>query len=179
MTEMPPRIIRTERLLLRFPEMVDAEAIFDAYARDAEVTRYLTWRPNVSLAETEEFMRGRLEELKGGKKYAWLITRGEGQAGIGMIEISADRHRAMVGYVLARSEWGKGYMTEALRAVIGAAFMLPRVYRVWAVCDVDNIGSARVMEKAGMIFEGVLRRWAMHHNVSDEPRDVRCYALTR
>jgi [ribosomal protein S5]-alanine N-acetyltransferase len=169
MTQTPPRIIRTERLLLRFPEMADAKVIFDAYARDAEVTRYLTWLPNVSLVETEKFMRGKLEELKAGKKYSWLITRGEGQPGVGMIEISNDGHKAAAGYVLARSEWGKGYMTEALRAVIGAAFMLPRVYRVWAVCDVENVASARVLEKAGMSFEGV----------SDEPRDARCYAATR
>ncbi|HYH85302.1 MAG TPA: GNAT family N-acetyltransferase [Pyrinomonadaceae bacterium] len=179
MTQTPPRIIRTERLFLRPPEMTDAEAIFDAYARDTEVTRYLSWRADASVAETREFMRGRLEELKAGKKYAWLITKGEGQAGVGMIDISNDRHKASVGYVLARTEWGKGYMTEALRAVIGAAFTLPQVYRVWAVCDVDNVGSARVLEKAGMIFEGVLKRWTMHPNVSDEPRDVRCYAVTR
>jgi RimJ/RimL family protein N-acetyltransferase len=179
MNETPPRIIRTERLLLRFPELADAVTIFDAYARDAEVTRFLTWRPNTSLAETEEFMRGRLAEIRAGRKYSWLINADEGTRVIGMIEFSNDGHRAAVGYVLARSEWGKGYMTEALRAVISTAFMLPRIYRVWAICDVENVGSARVLEKAGMIFEGVLKRWAVHPNIGSEPRDVRCYARTR
>lgn len=179
MAETPPRIIRTERLLLRFPELADAKDIFRAYASDAEVTRFLTWRPNTSLAETEEFLRGRLDEIRLGRKYSWLITTGEDAEGCGMIEISNEGHRAAIGYILARPEWGKGYMTEALRAVISAAFTLPPIYRVWAVCDVENIASARVLEKAGMSFEGVLRRWAVHPNLGPEPRDARCYAVTR
>ncbi len=70
-------------------------------------------------------------------------------------------------------------MTEALRAVIDYAFRDPRVYRVWAVCDAENVASARVLEKAGMSFEGVLRRYGIHPNISPEPRDARCYARVR
>jgi ribosomal-protein-alanine N-acetyltransferase len=55
----------------------------------------------------------------------------------------------------------------------------PAVFRIGAVCDVDNIGSARVMEKAGLVREGVLRRWLVHPNISDEPRDCFSYARTR
>jgi ribosomal-protein-alanine N-acetyltransferase len=47
---------------------------------------------------------------------------------------------------------------------------------VWAVCDVDNLASARVLEKAGMGREGRLRRWVLHPNVSAAPRDCWCYA---
>jgi RimJ/RimL family protein N-acetyltransferase len=53
------------------------------------------------------------------------------------------------------------------------------MWRVWGVCDVENVGSARVMEKAGLSFEGVLRRHTIHPNVGTEPRDMRCYAKTR
>ena len=53
------------------------------------------------------------------------------------------------------------------------------MYRVYAYCDVENLASARVMEKAGMSFEGVLRRWGVHPNRSSEPRDCRCYAAVR
>ena len=81
--------------------------------------------------------------------------------------------------MLARAEWGKDYMTEALRAVIEFAFTLPKVRRVWAVCDVDNTASARVMEKAGLEREGILRKYAAHSNVSSEPRDVFCYSIVR
>lgn len=59
------------------------------------------------------------------------------------------------------------------------ALRQPAVFRIGAVCDVDNIGSARVMEKAGLVREGVLRRWLVHPNISDEPRDCFSYARTR
>lgn len=54
---------------------------------------------------------------------------------------------------------------------------LPGVHRVCAYCDVDNAASARVMEKVGMVHEGTLRRWAIHPNVSDSPRDVLVYVV--
>ena len=59
------------------------------------------------------------------------------------------------------------------------AFENPCMYRVWAVCDVDNVASARVLEKAGMSFEGILRRYQIHPNIGPEPRDARCYARMR
>jgi ribosomal-protein-alanine N-acetyltransferase len=55
----------------------------------------------------------------------------------------------------------------------------PAVFRISAVCDVDNIGSARVMEKADLVREGVLRRWLVHPNISDQPRDCFSYARVR
>jgi [ribosomal protein S5]-alanine N-acetyltransferase len=55
----------------------------------------------------------------------------------------------------------------------------PDVWRIGDVCDVENVGSARVMEKAGLTREGLLRRWMMHPNVSDAPRDCFIYARVR
>ena len=55
----------------------------------------------------------------------------------------------------------------------------PLVFRISAVCDVENVGSARVLEKSGFVREGVLRRWMMHPNVSNEPRDCYSYARVR
>jgi ribosomal-protein-alanine N-acetyltransferase len=70
-------------------------------------------------------------------------------------------------------------MTEVLAEVVTWALKQPSVFRISAVCDVENIGSARVMEKAGLVREGLLRRWLMHPNVSDEPRDCFSYARVR
>ena len=64
-------------------------------------------------------------------------------------------------------------------AVVDWALTQQGLWRIWAVCDVQNPASARVMEKAGMQREGVLRRWITHPNVSHEPRDCLCYALVR
>ena len=175
----PAPVIETSRLVLRPPRADDAAAIFDSYAQDAEVTRYLSWTPHGSIADTEEFLRGVVEPAEGEWGYTWVVTERAGGALCGMIALRPDGHKAEVGYVLARRCRGRGYMTEALRAVLDFAFTLPGVYRVWGVCHVDNGASARVMEKAGMAFEGVLRRYVVLPNVGPEPCDARCYALVR
>jgi [ribosomal protein S5]-alanine N-acetyltransferase len=81
--------------------------------------------------------------------------------------------------VLARDHWGQGIMPEALQAVVDLFWSDPAVFRIWAICDVENPASARVLEKIGMVREGTLRRFVMHPNISPEPRDAYCYALTR
>jgi RimJ/RimL family protein N-acetyltransferase len=176
---VPPTIL-TERLLLRWPRMEDAEAVFDSYAQDEEVTRYLRWAPHGEPRETWEFLWRTVNAAADGSRQTWAITLRDdpGDTLRGMIELTMHDFKAEVGYVLARPFWGRGLMTEALRAVVEFAFCRG-LYRVWGVCDVDNTASARVMEKAGMRFEGVLRRFMLHPNVSNEPRDARCYAATR
>lgn len=176
---MPSPILLTERLTLRPPRLADAQAIFDAYAQDAEVTRYLIWSPHSSVAETEDYLRRSLAEAAGGAKYPFVIEKRDDESVLGVIDLRVDRFKAEVGYVLARGAWGKGYMTEALRAVVEFAFTLPEVRRVGAFCDVENLASARVMEKAGMEREGVLRKFGIHPNASAEPRDVFCYSVVR
>ncbi len=97
-----------------------------------------------------------------------------------MIELRIDTTtRAELGYVLARPAWGQGYMTEAVQTLAHLALHEIPVARVSAVCDVDNLASARVLEKSGLLREGRLRRYIMHRNVSDEPRDVYLYARSR
>ncbi|HVF50539.1 MAG TPA: GNAT family N-acetyltransferase [Pyrinomonadaceae bacterium] len=171
--------LETPRLVLRRPRPDDAEAVFFGYARDAEVCRYMTWRPNESVVQTEGFMHNILARVDEGKSFTWAITQRGDDTLIGMIELRPDGHKADFGYVLARAFWGRSLMTEALLAVLDFAFTLPGIYRVWGVCDVDNIASARVMEKSGLTYEGTLRRDTIHPNISDEPRDVRCYARVR
>jgi ribosomal-protein-alanine N-acetyltransferase len=85
----------------------------------------------------------------------------------------------LFGYVLDRSFWGRGLMPEALRFAVDWALAQPEVFRAYAFCDVDNPSSARVMEKAGMIREGVLRRWHVCPNIGPDPRDCILCAKVR
>lgn len=175
----PPETIQTERLLLRKPRMEDAPVIFESYARDPEVSRYLAWMPHKNIRETEQFLLacGHLWQTE--KDYAYVVTMKEAGRLIGMFGLHPMKMKVEVGYALARPYWGKGYTSEALRAVIGWAFSQPEIYRVQAFCDVENIASARVMEKAGMTREGLLRRYVLHPNISDEPRDAYLYAVVK
>jgi [ribosomal protein S5]-alanine N-acetyltransferase len=70
-------------------------------------------------------------------------------------------------------------MTEALAEVTRWALDREDIWRIGDVCDVENLASARVMEKVGMTRDGLLRRWTMHPNVSDEPRDCFSFAKVR
>ena len=159
--------------------MEDAEAIFAEYAQDAEVTKYLTWRPTGNIEDTRKHLRTSATAWKEGKAFQWVILRKEDDQLLGAVGVRVDGHKVELGYVLARRFWGKGYMTETVRAVVNWALKEKEVYRIWAVCDVENQASARVMEKVGMQCEGILHRWTMHPNRSDEPRDCYCYAITK
>ena len=79
--------------------------------------------------------------------------------------------RAMFGYVLAKKFWGHGMTAEALAFLVDWSLRQPEIHRAWAFCDVENAASARVMEKAGMVREGVLRRWLVSPTLGPEPRD--------
>ena len=175
----PPESFETERLRLRKPVMEDADVIFDKYAQDPDVTKYLTWRPNRSVGETREFLQASLVAWREGRSYHWTIVRKEDQELMGMINARVENHKCQLGYVLARAYWGKGYMTEALRKLVAWALEQPEISRIWSVCDIENRASARVMEKGGMRREGTLPRWSVHPNLSPAPRDSYCYSVAR
>jgi RimJ/RimL family protein N-acetyltransferase len=175
----PPEIIETLRLALRPPIMTDAEAIFSCYAQDAEVAKYMIWRPHTDLDETRDFVNRCVLAWDDGSAYPWVITRKEDGGLIGMIECRVRGFSMDIGYVLARAYWGRGYMPEAARSIIEWGLSREGIFRVWALCDVDNRASARVMEKVGMQREGILRRCSLHPNISDEPRDVYCYSVVK
>ena len=172
-----PYVIQTKRLVLRKPRMDDAPFIFERYGQDPEVTRYLIWTPHKHIGETEAFLQRCMNVWEQGKSFPYVITLQENDDPIGMIEVHHQGFKLEIGYVLARTFWGKGYMTEALRAVVDWAFAQSDIFRMQAICDVENIGSARVMEKAGMTREGLLRRYVLHPNISDEPRDAYLYGI--
>jgi ribosomal-protein-alanine N-acetyltransferase len=175
----PPPQIDTSRLRLRRLAIENAAAIFARYAQDPEVTRYLIWRPHQSIAETEAYIESRIEAWESGMAFTYALTLAGDPTAIGAIELRPGPHGVEFGYVLARPHWGHGYMAEALRALVDWALAQAGVWRAWAYCDAENAASARVMEKAGLAFEAVLGRWAVHPNLSPEPRDCRVYARLR
>ena len=177
-----PERFETERLVLRRPVMADAQAMFEGYSRNAEVTRYLQFRPHTDVAETRLFIRRCAGVWRRGTSFPWVITLRSSGDLVGAIEMrphAEASHRVEVGYVLAQRHWGHGYMPEALRAITDWALEQPSIYRVEAECDLENVRSARVMEKAGFEREGILRRWMVFPNRSDEPRDVVRYSRVR
>jgi RimJ/RimL family protein N-acetyltransferase len=176
---MLPKRFETARLVLRPIAHGDAPTIFARYAQDPEVVRYLTWRPHRSQAETEAYIARCLATPADMARTYVLTARAAGDL-LGAFDLRRPvTHRLDCGYVLARPYWGRGLMTEALSEMVRWAMRRDDIWRVGAVCDVDNFASARVMEKAGLEREGVLRRWLVHPNLGPEPRDCFSYAKSR
>ncbi|MGB5810149.1 MAG: GNAT family N-acetyltransferase [Polyangiales bacterium] len=178
--EFPPERLETARLTLRRPTLDDAEAAFEAYTSDESITRYLTWSAHASVAETREFFQQTIDawDLRMGHR-VWLLERKEDQLVMGTLGCTVNFHRVEVGFALARRFWGQGLMPEALGCVCEAAFQDPRIARIQAHCDEENCQSARVMEKAGMKREALMRSYGDLPNRSSEPRDCLLYARVR
>jgi [ribosomal protein S5]-alanine N-acetyltransferase len=176
---MLPPGFQTARLILRPIEVGDADAIFDGYAQDNEVTRYMTWRPHRNISDAHAFIAVCLATPRE-RSLTYAITGRSDHRLRGVFELRRPAaYRLGYGYVLARQFWGQGLMSEALTAAVEWALAQSDVWRIGDVCDVDNLASARVMEKAGMTREALLRRWSMHPNVSSEPRDCFSYVKAR
>jgi [ribosomal protein S5]-alanine N-acetyltransferase len=170
------------RLSARPPRVDDAEAVFAAYAADPVVTRYLSWRNYSEVGPVREFLRGVVRTWEAGETsghFAWMLCLRDTDTPIGSIGVNLDVHGVLTGYVLGRAHWGRGLMTEAMAYVTTWTLAQPALHRVWAFCDVENPASARVMEKAGMKCEGMLRRWHSCPTIGPEPRDCLVYAKVR
>lgn len=175
----PPERIETERLVLRVPALTDAVALFDTYTQDPEVTRYVMWRPHTNIDQTLDFLKDCVAAWGGVRRFPYVITLKGTDNPIGMVDFHITGFTVGIGYVIGRAYWGRGYVPEAVRAVVDWALNQPSIYRICADCDVENTASTRVMEKVGMQREGMLRRHAIHPNISDEPRDCYLYAIVK
>ena len=170
--------IETERLVLRKLRMEDAEDMFE-YGGDPEIAFRGLWPPLESLEESRADIADALERYATGGNMSWAIEHRADRKMIGRIGLgpySRMNRRAEVGYAMNRHYWGQGLATEAVRGVVGFAFSQLGLNRVQAIVLPDNTGSMRVLEKAGMQREGLLRKYQY---VLGDYWDVYMYALLR
>jgi [ribosomal protein S5]-alanine N-acetyltransferase len=172
-----PERIETARLVLRKPVAGDAPAIFQRYASDREVTRYMAFPTHKSLADTESFLA--LSDAQWGRTgvgpYLAFARQDSVLLGSTGLEIE-NPHCATTGYIFVREVWGKGYATEALGAMVDLAASL-NIRRLQSSCHVEHRASARVMEKCGFEYEGRLRKYMLFPNLrGGELADVFIYS---
>ena len=176
MTTTPPWFpIETERLLLRDFREDDYDSIH-AYATDPEVVRYMTWGPNTPEV-TRMVLDRNLERQRAWPRQELHLAVELKMSGdmIGVISLhEAHTENSAFGYCYARAHWGKGYGTEAARALAEVAFTHLGHHRIWATCDARNHGSYGIMEKVGMRREGHLIGDTLAH---DGWRDSYVYGL--
>ncbi len=149
--------IETKRLILRPFTLSDVQDMYENWASDPDVTRYLTWLPHRDISETETILSAWCALYDDPRIYNWAVEYRETGEVIGNISLvdRSDRHEnCELGYCLARDFWNRGLMPEAVRAVITFLFHDVGFYRISARHRADNPASGRVMEKCGMLYEG-------------------------
>lgn len=167
MKHLGTQTIETRRLLLRPFTMADVQPMYENWARDPEVTKYLTWPAHSSTAITAMVLTDWVDGYERADRYNWaIILKEEGSAPVGNISVVRSNDAVAsceIGYCMGKHWWGGGVMSEALGAVID--FLIGRVgfNRVEAEHDTNNPASGRVMEKCGMVFEGISRQAARNN----------------
>ncbi|MCA9291790.1 MAG: GNAT family N-acetyltransferase [Phycisphaerales bacterium] len=171
-------VLDTARLRLRPFAAADAPAV-QTYCAEVEIARTTLAIPHPYEAGlAAAWIAGHAERRGSGAGWIFAMTTRDDEALVGAIDlrIEAEHARAELGYVVYTPFWNRGYATEAARAIIRFGFDTLALNRIDAHHFVTNPASGRVLEKAGMSFEGVLRqrirKWG-------EFIDVRQYAILR
>ena len=179
MTRRLPEEVNTPRLRLRRPTATDAAALFQAYTQDSQVCRFMVWAPHTAAIQTEEFIASCIEAWRTATQLPYIVAEQGSNLALGMLEARMHATTVDIGYVLARAQWGKGFMPEAIQSLTAVALADPGIFRVQATCDTENVSSQRALEKSGFAREGRLERYTVHPNISSEPRACFMYAKHR
>ena len=160
MKHLGTKIIETERLLLRPFTPEDAPAMYRNWASDPEVTKYLTWPTHSELGVTQWVVEDWVSHYGEDKFYQWAIVPKDMVEPIGSIsavKVNDTAQWVEIGYCIGKNWWHRGYMSEALKALIRFFFEEVGVGRICARHDPRNPNSGAVMSKCGMTYEGTLR----------------------
>jgi ribosomal-protein-alanine N-acetyltransferase len=154
------RII-TDRLVLRQFQSTDVFAVFNNWASDERVTKYLTWLPHSSICDTENIVNLWVSKYNEMSEYNWAIVLKDINEPIGGISVvEKDENTATIGYCIGYDWWGKGITTEAFSAVI--EYLLDEVgfSCIRAYHSVLNPASGRVMRKCGLTYQNTLTKYS-------------------
>jgi [ribosomal protein S5]-alanine N-acetyltransferase len=174
----PFPVLSTPRLILRALHPADLDDLY-TYASDPEIDHFTPWMHYTSLNEAKENLQEFLAEYDHYGMGAWGIEHRADHRLIGITNFSRPHpinRRVEMGYTIARAYWRQGYATEAVQALIQFGFEKMNLVRIEAVVLPEHLASARVLQKAGMQFEGVLRSYQVWRG---QPRDLHMYAVVR
>ncbi len=170
-------VLKTPRLLLRFPRPSDAEDLY-AFCRDPRCSRYSEWSPHESLSDSKDYLR-----------YLWRRRRWLAEIHFCMAERATGRvigtcsyvnydleHKVgTVGYCVHPRYWRQGIATEAVTALLGFGFQDLKLMRVEARVLPENVASAALLQKLGFTLEGRLRNGI---TLKGETKDVLVFGIT-
>lgn len=160
MNHIGTKELETKRIILRRINVNDAQLMYNNWASDIDVSRYVTWNVHKDVNETNELLKVWELEYTNLNCYRWCIVDKESNEPIGTIDVCKSNDSldmAEIGYCMSKKHWGKGIMTECASRVVKFLFEEVGYKRIQATHALENPASGRVMQKIGMKYEGVIR----------------------
>lgn len=171
-------VITSQRTVLRWISEDDIDALYDIFS-NAQVMRYWSSGPLANREAAAAMQREIAAGNQNNTMLKWGLALRDSNLVIGtatLFNLNLDNGRAEIGYAMGRDYWGKGYMHEALQALVSHAFEVMKLRRLEADVDPRNAASIRTLERLGFQREGFLReRW----HVNGEIQDAYFYGLLR
>lgn len=173
--------LESNRLLFRKASTSDSNAMFNNWANDKEVTKYLRWDSYKKEEDTIKFLNYLENSYKEDNFYNWMVIPKEERVPIGTIgavNIDVNNNTVEIGHCYGRKFWNKGYGTETLTRIIKFFFEEVGVETIYAYYVDGNSASGKVLEKVGMKYEGILRK-RVYDKVTKKQVDLISYSITR
>lgn len=178
LTHQGTQTLTTNRLILRRFREDDACQMLHNWANDMRVAEFLSWNPHGNIEDTKAIIEKWVIRTEKSDHYDWGIEIDGNLIGsINIIDFSERDEWCELGYCIGYQYWNKGYMTEAVNAVVDYLFSKVNFHRIVIRNATDNPASGRVAEKCGFIFEGIQR--GLMKDRADDFYDMEVRAILR
>lgn len=167
----------TARLSVQALKYEDAEEIFYAYASKPVPTRFVSWPTHQSIEDTRSFLRYAVSAWNTGKEYSFSVRMKQDARLIGSIGVINDNGKLQFGYIFSPTQWGNGFATEVVSAMMNLLIRENGVYRIQTFVDLENVASIKVLKKCGLVEEARLPAWFRFVNQGNIPRDCILFSL--
>ena len=180
MNQIGTKTIETERLILRKYTLDDIQSMFDNWASDPEVSKYVGWDVHDTIDVTTEIITSWINKYENPLSFNWAVVLKDTNELVGSIEVIKVKEKdgfGEIGYCYSKKTWGQGIGTEALRAVLNYVFN-EADFRIIEIRYLENNpASGKVMEKAGLKYETKLRDRTVDKN--GLINDILIYSITK
>ena len=143
--------LTTKRLILRKHIPEDALTLYENFGKDSRMFEFSGWNPYATMDMANETVREFINNYQDMHFYGWAIEHEGSLIGtIGAYDYDPETDSIEIGCSIERKSWSKGFAGEALAAVLDYLTQQEGIKTVKAWCASDNIGSQKIMERAGM-----------------------------
>ncbi|MGE6489242.1 GNAT family N-acetyltransferase [Paenisporosarcina sp. NPDC076898] len=170
--------LKTNRLILRKIVEKDAPSFFNNWMSDDRVTDNLIKGAHKSISESVERVTNIVNEYEDQEFCYWgieLTATGDLIGSIDFYNFDDTTENCEVGFSLGYDWWNQGYGTEALKAVLEFGFQHMNIHKISAAHNTDNPASGKIMQKAGMEQEGLIRHMIL--NAKNQYKDCAVYGI--